>query len=89
MGNVTIEFYGSEYGIGFPLSYIIPYDGRYTRVFSYDTQGYAYERVSVSELVAETNRYYSWGMVDGISFYGFTISGSNLRNQFVHGIWME
>jgi hypothetical protein len=29
MGNVTIEFYGSEYGIGFPLSYIIPYDGRY------------------------------------------------------------
>jgi hypothetical protein len=39
MGNVTIEFYGSEYGIGFPLSYIIPYDGRYARVFSYDTQG--------------------------------------------------
>jgi hypothetical protein len=27
MGNVTIEFYGSEYGIGFPLS--LYHDGRY------------------------------------------------------------
>jgi hypothetical protein len=32
-------------------------------------KGYAYERVSVSELVAETNRYYSWGMVDAASHF--------------------
>jgi hypothetical protein len=42
-------------------------------------KGYAYERVSVSELVAETNRYYSWGMVDAASHSHYD---SNLRNQF-------
>jgi hypothetical protein len=35
----------------------------------------------VSELVAETNRYYSWGMVDAASFYGFTISGFQLKKS--------
>jgi hypothetical protein len=57
MGNVTIEFYGSEYGDWFPLSYIIPYDGM-ARVFSYDTpRDTRMKGFPVSELVAETNRY--------------------------------
>jgi hypothetical protein len=45
-------------------------------------KGYAYERVSVSELVAETNRYYSWGMVDAASHFTLRLTASNLRNQF-------
>jgi hypothetical protein len=37
----------------------------------------------VSELVAETNRYYSWGMVDAAShFTALRLTASNLRNQF-------
>jgi hypothetical protein len=68
--------------IGFPLSYIYHMMGGMARVFSYDTKGYAYERVSVS-LVAETNRYYLWGMVDAAShFTALQLTASNLRNQF-------
>jgi hypothetical protein len=36
----------------------------------------------VSELVAETNRYYSWGMVDAAShFTAFTINGFQLKKS--------
>jgi hypothetical protein len=66
MGNVTIEFYGSEYGVGFPLSYIIPWEVWQESLMT--LKGYAYEKGFVSELVAETNRY-SWGMVDAASHF--------------------
>jgi hypothetical protein len=39
------------------------------------------KRVSVSELVAETNGDYSWGMVDAASHFTLQLA-SNLRNQF-------
>jgi hypothetical protein len=35
----------------------------------------------VSELVAETNRYYSWGMVDAASHFTALINGFQLKKS--------
>jgi hypothetical protein len=58
--------------------------GGMARVFSYDTsRDTRMKGFPVSELVAETNRYYSWGMVDAAShFTALQLTASNLRNQF-------
>jgi hypothetical protein len=58
--------------------------GGMARVFSYDTpRDTRMKGFPVSELVAETNRYYSWGMVDAAShFTALRLTASNLRNQF-------
>jgi hypothetical protein len=85
MGNVTIEFYGSEYGDWFFHCHVLYHMmGGMARVFSYDTpRDIRMKGFPVSELVAETNRYYSWGMVDAASnFTGLKLTTSNLRNQF-------
>ena len=85
MGNVTIEFYGSEYGDWFFHCHILYHMmGGMARVFSYDTpRDTRMKGFPVSELVAETNRYYSWGMVDAAShFTALQLAASNLRNQF-------
>jgi CopA family copper-resistance protein len=85
MGNVTIEFYGSEYGDWFFHCHILYHMmGGMARVFSYDTpRDTRMKGFPVSELVAETNRYYSWGMVDAAShFTALRLTASNLRNQF-------
>jgi hypothetical protein len=85
MGNVTIEFYGSEYGDWFFHCHILYHMmGGMARVFSYDTpRDTRMKGFPVSELVAETNRYYSWGMVDAAShFTALQLRASNLRNQF-------
>ena len=58
--------------------------GGMARVVSYDTprdprmKGYP-----VSNLIAETNKYYTWGMVDAASHTtALNIISSNIRNQF-------
>ena len=85
MENVTIEFYGSEYGDWFFHCHVLYHMmGGMARVFSYDTpRDTRMKGFPVSELVAETNRYYSWGMVDAAShFTALRLTASNLRNQF-------
>ncbi|WP_339918887.1 multicopper oxidase domain-containing protein [uncultured Flavobacterium sp.] len=85
MGNVTIEFYGNEYGDWFFHCHILYHMmGGMARVFSYDTpRDTRMKGFPVAKLVAETNRYYSWGMVDAAShFTALQLTASNLRNQF-------
>lgn len=85
MEKITIEFYGNEYGDWFFHCHILYHMmGGMARIFSYDTprdarlQGYP-----ISNLIHETNRYYSWGMVDIAShFSGINLVSSNIRNQF-------
>jgi len=85
MQKVTIEFYGNEYGDWFFHCHILYHMmGGMARIFSYDTprdprlMGYP-----VSRLVHETNRFYSWGMIDIASnFTGISLVSSNIRNQF-------
>ena len=85
MQQVTIEFYGNEYGDWFFHCHILYHlMGGMARVFSYDTprdtrlKGYP-----ASKLVHETNRYYSWGIADVSSqFTAVNLVSSNIRNQF-------
>jgi CopA family copper-resistance protein len=85
MQQVTIEFFGSEYGDWFFHCHVLYHMmGGMARVFSYDTprdprlKGYP-----VSKLVHETNQYYSWGLADVSSqFTAVNLVSSNIRNQF-------
>ncbi|MFA5420309.1 MAG: multicopper oxidase domain-containing protein, partial [Bacteroidales bacterium] len=85
MSQVTIEFYGQEYGDWFFHCHVLYHlVGGMARIFSYDTprdprlKGYP-----VSKLVHETNRYYSWGLADVSSqFTAVNMVSSNIRNQF-------
>tara|TARA_R110000868_G_C10930810_1_gene766373 strand:- start:176 stop:2674 length:2499 start_codon:yes stop_codon:yes gene_type:complete len=88
MQQVTIEFYGNEgdeYGDWFFHCHILYHMmGGMARVVSYDTprdpRMYGYP---VSNLVAETNKYYTWGMVDVASHTtALNVISSNIRNQF-------
>jgi len=85
MENVTIEFYGSEYGDWFFHCHILYHMmGGMARVFSYDTpRDERMKSFPVAKLIAETNEYYSWGMVNAAShFTGLKLTTSNFRNQF-------
>jgi len=85
MQQVTIEFYGNEYGDWFFHCHILYHMmGGMARVFSYDTpldkrmKGYP-----VNKLISETNRYYAWGMLDATSsMTALNLTTSNIRNQF-------
>jgi len=85
MQEVTIEFYGNEYGDWFFHCHILYHMmGGMARVFSYDTprdprmEGYPFAKI-----VAETDHYYTWGMVDAASHMtGINLVSSNIRNQF-------
>ncbi|WP_084648015.1 multicopper oxidase domain-containing protein [Flaviramulus basaltis] len=85
MQEVTIEFYGNEYGDWFFHCHILYHlMGGMARVMSYDTppdirmKGYP-----AAIAVAETDRYYSWGMVDASSQNTtLNLVASNMRNQF-------
>lgn len=88
MQKVTIEFYGNngdEYGDWFFHCHILYHMmGGMARVVSYDTprdpRMYGYP---VSNLVAETNKYYTWGLVDAASHTtALNVISSNIRNQF-------
>jgi len=85
MQQVTVEFYGDEYGDWFFHCHILYHMiGGMARIFSYDTprdprlKGYP-----VSKLIHETNRWYSWGLTDVASHLAeINLVASNLRNQF-------
>jgi len=85
MQQVTIEFYGNEYGDWiFHCHVLYHMMGGMARVFSYDTprdkrmDGFPY-----SKLVHETNRFYSWGTLDAASHMSsINLVSSNIRNQF-------
>ncbi|MFK5959413.1 MAG: multicopper oxidase domain-containing protein, partial [Lutibacter sp.] len=85
MESVTIEFYGNEYGDWFFHCHILYHMmGGMARVISYDTpadtrmKGYP-----VKDLIAETDRYYTWGLLDAASnAISLNASTSNIRNQF-------
>ena len=85
MQEVIIEFYGNEYGDWFFHCHILYHlMGGMARVFSYDTpRDIRMKAYPVSKLVAETNKYYSWGMVDAASHAtALNLISSNIRNQF-------
>ncbi len=85
MQQVTIEFYGNEYGDWFFHCHILYHMmGGMARVFSYDTpRDTRMKRYPVKTLVAETDRYYSWGLLDATSsMAAVNLTTSNIRNQF-------
>jgi len=85
MQQTTIEFYGNEYGDWFFHCHILYHMmGGMARIVSYDTprdprmKGYP-----ESNLIAETNQYYTWGKVDAASHMtSLNLTASNIRNQF-------
>jgi|TARA_R110000744_G_scaffold153733_3_gene268166 CopA family copper-resistance protein len=88
MQKVTIEFYGNngdEVGDWFFHCHILYHMmGGMARIMSYDTtRDPRMNEFPVSKIVAETNKWYSWGMVDVASHTtGFNLTTSNIRNQF-------
>ncbi len=85
MQQVTIEFYGSEYGDWFFHCHVLYHMmGGMARVFSYGTPRDArLDGAPVSKLIHETNQYYKWGMVDVASHMTeINLISSNIRNQF-------
>ena len=85
MQEVTIEFYGNEYGDWiFHCHVLYHMMGGMARVFSYDTP--ADKRMSkypISKLIHETDKYYSWGTLDVASqMSAINLTTSNIRNQF-------
>jgi hypothetical protein len=85
MQEVTIEFYGDEYGDWFFHCHILYHMmGGMARVFSYDTpRDVRMKGYPVASIVKETNHYYSWGLAD-VASQSTTINlvSSNIRNQF-------
>lgn len=85
MQEITIEFYGNEYGDWFFHCHILYHMmGGMARVMSYDTprdtrlKGYP-----VSNLIQETNQFYTYGILDAASHMaGVNLVSSNIRNQF-------
>lgn len=89
MQKVSIEFYGNEYGDWFFHCHILYHMmGGMARVISYDTpRDERLEEYPVSNLVHETNKFYTWGMADLASHTGaLNLVSSNIRNQFNLGI---
>ncbi len=85
MQKVTIEFYGNEYGDWFFHCHILYHMlGGMARVISYDTpRDPRMKEHPLSNLLHETNQYYSWGMVDLASNNAaVNLTSSNIRNQF-------
>jgi len=85
MKEVTIVFYGNEYGDWFFHCHILYHMmGGMARVVSYDTpRDIRMKEYPVSKLISETNQWYSWGMLDAASHMTeFNYTSSNIRNQF-------
>lgn len=88
MQKVTIEFYGNngdEYGDWFFHCHILYHMmGGMARVMSYDTpRDPRMNEFPASKIIAETDKWYSWGLVDAASHTtGFNLMTSNIRNQF-------
>ncbi|WP_026836498.1 multicopper oxidase domain-containing protein [Gillisia sp. JM1] len=85
MKEVTIEFYGNEYGDWFFHCHILYHlDSGMARIISYDTKrDERMKRYPVSNLIRETNKFYTWGMLDAASHMTeLNVVSSNIRNQF-------
>ncbi|MCF6298112.1 MAG: multicopper oxidase domain-containing protein [Flavobacteriaceae bacterium] len=85
MEQVTIEFYGNEYGDWFFHCHILYHMmGGMARVFSYDTpRDKRMDKYPLTSIVAETDLYYSWGLLDVASnMTAINVTTSNIRNQF-------
>jgi hypothetical protein len=88
MQEVTIEFYGNngdEVGDWFFHCHILYHMmGGMARIISYDTpRDPRMDEFPVFNIIAETNKWYSWGMIDAASHTtGFNLMTSNIRNQF-------
>ncbi|MCJ7758398.1 MAG: multicopper oxidase domain-containing protein [Gillisia sp.] len=84
MQEITIEFYGNEYGDWFFHCHILYHlVSGMARVVSYDTpRDPRLKEYPVSNLIKETNQFYTWGMVDAAShMVGINLVSSNIRNQ--------
>ncbi len=85
MQQVTIEFLGNEYGDWFFHCHVLYHVmGGMARVLSYDTpRDPRMKPFPAKDIIAETNRYYTWGMLDAASnAMALNIATSNIRNQF-------
>jgi len=85
MEKVTIEFYGNEYGDWFFHCHILYHlMGGMARVISYDTpRDIRMKGYPISTGVKETNRFYTWGMLDAASnAAALNLVTSNIRNQY-------
>ncbi|SHF42687.1 hypothetical protein SAMN05444483_10163 [Salegentibacter echinorum] len=85
MQKVTIEFYGNEYGDWFLHCHILYHlDSGMARVVSYDTKrDERLEPFPLRNLIRETNKFYTWGMLDAASHMTtLNVVSSNIRNQF-------
>ncbi len=85
MQEVTIEFYGNEYGDWiFHCHVLYHMMGGMARVFSYDTpRDERMAKFPSSTLVHETDLYYTWGILDAASHMStLNLVSSNIRNQF-------
>jgi FtsP/CotA-like multicopper oxidase with cupredoxin domain len=88
MQKVTIEFYGNdgdENGDWFFHCHILYHMmGGMARVVSYDTpRDPRMDEFPASKIIAETDKWYSWGMLDAASHTtGIKLTSSNIRNQF-------
>ena len=85
MHKVTIEFYGDEVGDWFFHCHILYHMmGGMARIMSYDTpRDPRMDEFPVSTIIDETDKWYSWGMVDVASHTtAVNLVASNIRNQF-------
>ena len=85
MQEITIEFYGNEYGDWFFHCHILYHMmGGMARIMSYDTpRDPRLKEYPVSNLIQETNHFYTWGMIDVASHMAeLNLVSSNIRNQF-------
>jgi hypothetical protein len=85
MQEVTIEFYGSEYGDWFFHCHVLYHMmSGMTRIFSYDTpRDQRMNRFPLTNLIHEANQFYHWGMLDVASHMAeVNLVSSNIRNQF-------
>ena len=85
MQEITIEFYGDEYGDWFFHCHILYHMmSGMARIVSYDTPRDArMEAFPVSKLIHEADMFYNWSMLDAASHMTeFNFVSSNIRNQF-------
>ena len=85
MEEITIEFYGDEYGDWLFHCHILYHMmGGMSRIFTYGTpRDPRMEEYPVSELIHESDLYYSWGTAGAASHMtNLDLVSSNIRNRF-------
>jgi len=85
MEEITIEFYGDEYGDWFFHCHILYHMmGGMSRIFTYGTpRDPRMEEFPVSELIHESNLYYTWGTAGAASHMtNLDVVSANVRNRF-------